>query len=111
VPAHYLYICVSVIAEAAGFAALNASANFTRPVPSLLMAAAFGISFYFLTLALRTLPLGITYALTSGLGIILVALTGLLIFGQRLDLAAVIGLSLIAAGIVVIHVLSNVAAH
>lgn len=110
-PTHYFYLVASVIAEAVGYSALNASAQFTRLWPSLLVIAGFVGSFYFLTLALKYMPLGITYALASGLGIVVVALAGIVIFGQRLDLAAVVGLSLIIAGMVVINALSDFAVH
>lgn len=110
-PTPYLYLLASVIAEAIGYSALNASAQFTRLWPSLLVIAGFGGSFYFLTLALQYMPLGITYALASGLGIVVVAIAGIVFFGQRLDLAAVIGLSLIIAGIVVINAVSDFAVH
>lgn len=110
-PTHYLYLLASVIAEAVGYSALNASAQFTRLWPTLLVIMGLGGSFYFLTLALKYMPLGITYALASGLGIIVVALAGILVFGQRLDLAAVVGLALIIAGMVVINALSDFAVH
>ncbi|MDA4847155.1 DMT family transporter [Hoeflea poritis] len=111
VPTHYLYLLASVIAEAIGYSALNASAQFTRLWPSVLVIVGLGGSFYFLTLALKYMPLGITYALASGLGIIVVALAGIFVFGQRLDLAAVVGLALIMAGMVVINALSDFAVH
>jgi len=110
-PVHYVYLFLSVLAEAAGYAALNASASFTRLWPSLLVVAGFGASFYFITLALKTLPLGIAYALASGLGIVVVALAGIVLFSQRLDPAALLGLTLIIAGIAVIHLFSRVAVH
>lgn len=110
-PTHYLYLIASVIAEAIGYSALNASAQFTKLWPSLLVIAGLGGSFYFLALALNYMPLGITYALASGLGIIAVALAGVFLFGQQLDLAAGIGLGLIVAGIVVINALSDFAVH
>ena len=110
-PTHYIYLLASVIAEAVGYSALNASAQFTRLWPTLLVIMGLGGSFYFLTLALKYMPLGITYALASGLGIIVVALAGILVFGQRLDLAAVVGLALIIAGMVVINALSDFAVH
>lgn len=110
-PNHYLYLVASVIAETLGYSALNASAQFTKFWPTLLVIAGLGGSFYFLTLALKYMPLGITYALASGLGIIVVSLAGVFIFGQRLDLAAAAGLALIIAGIVVINTLSDFALH
>ena len=110
-PTHYVYLIASVIAEAVGYSALNASAQFTKFWPSLLVIAGLGGSFYFLALALAHMPLGITYALAAGLGIIVVALAGILVFGQQLDLAAGVGLTLIVAGIVVINALSDFAVH
>lgn len=110
-PIHYVYLAASVICETIAMSALQASAQFTRLWPSLLVIAGFGGAFYFLTLTLKFMPVGITYALASGLGIIAVALAGLLLYGQRLDLAAVIGLALIIAGVVVINVLSETAIH
>lgn len=110
-PTHYVYLFASVIAEAIGYSALNASAQLSKLWPTLLVIAGFGGSFYFLTLALKTLPVGITYALASGLGIVVVALSGIVVFGQRLDLGAVLGLALILAGIVVINLFSDIALH
>ena len=110
-PAHYLYLLASVIAEAVGYAALQASAQFTKFWPSMIVIMGLGGSFYFLTLALNYMPLGITYALASGLGIVVVALAGVVMFGQRLDVAACAGLALIMAGIVVINAFSDVALH
>ena len=110
-PTHYIYLIASVIAEAIGYSALNACAQFTKLWPSLLVIAGLGGSFYFLTLALEYMPMGITNALASGLGIVVVALAGVLIFGQQLDLAAIIGLGLIMAGIVIINALSDFAVH
>lgn len=110
-PTHYIYLFASVIAETVGYSALNASAQFTRFWPSLLVIAGFAGSFYFLTLTLKYMPLGITYALASGLGVIVVALAGIVIFGHRLDLAAVVGLALIITGMVVINALSDFAVH
>ncbi|MEO0939895.1 MAG: SMR family transporter [Pseudomonadota bacterium] len=110
-PIHYVYLLASVIAEAIGFAALNLDTPFRRLGPSLLIIAGFGGSFYFLTLTLNYMPVGITYAMSSALGILVVALAGLLLYGQRLDLAAVIGLGLIGAGIIVINAVSDFAVH
>ncbi len=110
-PTHYFYLIASVITEAVGYSALNASAQMTRLWPSLLVVAGFASSFYFLALALKHMPMGITYALASGLGIIVVVLAGLLFFGQRLDLAAIVGLALITAGIIVINSMSDFAVH
>ena len=110
-PTPYVYIVASVIAEAIGYSALNASAQFSKLWPSLLVIVGLGSSFYFLTLALKYMPVGITYAVASGLGIVFVAIAGVLVFGQKLDLAAIAGLALIIAGIVMINALSDFAVH
>ena len=110
-PTPYVYLVASVITEAIGYSALNASAQFTRLWPSVLVIVGLGSSFYFLTLALKYMPLGITYAVASGLGVVFVAIAGVLVFGQRLDLAAIVGLALIIAGIVIINALSDFAVH
>lgn len=106
-PMHYLYLLVAVLAETIGTTALQASQQFSRFWPSVIVVVAYGISFYLLALTLRFLPVGIVYALWSGLGIILIALIGFAVFGQRLDLPAVVGLALIIAGIFVIHMFST----
>ncbi|MEM1077201.1 MAG: SMR family transporter [Pseudomonadota bacterium] len=110
-PTHYVYLLASVIAEAIGFSALNASAQFTKLWPSLLVVLGLGGSFYFLTRTLQVMPVGITYAVASGLGIILVALAGVAFFDQRLDVPAIVGLVFIITGIVIINAFSEIAVH
>ena len=90
---------------------MQASQQFTRLWPSVLVVVGYAISFYFMALTLRFMPVGIVYALWSGLGIILIALIGYAVFGQKLDLPAIAGLGLIIAGIVVIQLFSNATAH
>lgn len=110
-PTPYIYLVASVIAETIGYSALNASAQFTKLWPSLLVILGLGGSFYFLTLALKHMPMGITYAAASGLGVVFVAIAGVVVFGQKLDLAAIVGLGLIIAGIVIINAMSDFAVH
>lgn len=110
-PIHYLYLFAAVIAETIGTSALQASQQFTRLWPSLLVIMAYGLAFYLLSLTLRTLPVGVMYAMWSGLGIMLIALIGWLVFGQRLDWPAIIGMCLILSGILVIHLFSQTATH
>ncbi len=110
-PVHYLYLIFAVIAETIGTSALQASQQFTRLWPSLLVITAYGAAFYLLSLTLRTMPVGIMYAIWSGLGIVLIAIIGWLVFRQTLDAAAVVGIGLILAGIVVIQLFSNTATH
>ena len=107
----YLYLAIAVAFETIGTSAMQASQQFTRLWPSVLVVVGYAISFYFMALTLRFMPVGIVYALWSGLGIILIALIGYSIFGQKLDLPAIAGLGLIIAGIVVIQLFSNTTAH
>ncbi|WP_299369840.1 SMR family transporter [uncultured Tateyamaria sp.] len=110
-PVHYIYLIVAVAAETIGTTALQASNQFTRVGPTILVVLAYAVAFYFLGVALKYIPVGIAYALWSGLGIVLIALIGFAVFGQTLDLAAVLGLAMIIGGIVVIQLFSNSATH
>lgn len=110
-PLHYIYLVIAVAAETIGTTALQASDQFTRFWPTVLVVIAYGCAFYFLGIALKYIPVGIAYALWSGLGIVLIALIGFAVFGQALDFAALLGLAMIIAGIVVIQVFSNSATH
>ena len=107
----YLYLAIAVAFETIGTSAMQASQQFTRLWPSVLVVVGYAISFYFMALTRRFMPVGIVYALWSGLGIILIALIGYAVFGQKLDLPAIAGLGLIIAGIVVIQLFSNATAH
>lgn len=107
----YLYLILAIVFEVIGTAALQASEQFTRPKPLILTALGYMAAFYFLSLVLRTMPVGIAYAIWSGLGVVLITLVGLFWFGQRLDAAAVAGLSLIVAGVAVINLFSRTAVH
>jgi small multidrug resistance pump len=91
--------------------ALATSDGFTKPMPSLITAVGYGIAFYLLSLTLRTIPVGIVYAVWSGLGIVLIAAVGAIWLRQPLDLPAVVGLGLILAGIVVVNVFSKTVGH
>jgi len=107
----YLILAFAVLAETIGTTALQASQQFSKPLPSILVVVAYAVSFYLLSVTLRTMPVGIVYALWSGLGIILIATIGWVVFGQRLDLPAVIGLLMIIGGIAVIHLFSATSSH
>lgn len=110
-PMHYIYLVIAIVAETIGTTALQASEQFSRLWPSLLVVVAYGISFFMMALALKFMPVGIVYAIWSGLGIVLIAIIGFLMFGQRLDLPALLGLSLIILGILIIHLFSKSAVH
>lgn len=107
----YLILFFAVAFETVGTTALQASQQFTRLWPSVLVVVAYAISFALLGWALKFLPVGVAYAIWSGLGIVLIALIGFVVFGQRLDLPALLGLALILGGILVIHLFSNTAPH
>lgn len=110
-PKHFLFLFVAVLAETIGTSAIQASQQFTRLWPTVLVFFSFAIAFYFLSLTLKYMPVGIMYAMWSGLGIVLIAIIGWLVFGQRLDLPAIAGMVLILAGILVIHLFSKTATH
>ena len=110
-PIHYVYLIIAVAAETIGTSALQASQQFSRLGPSIVVVIAYGLAFYLLSLTLRTLPVGIMYAIWSGLGIVLIAFIGWVVFGQKLDLPAILGMSMILGGILVIHLFSSTATH
>ena len=109
--ATYLPLFCAIVLETIGTSFLQASQQFTRPVPTAIMAVSYLVSFYLLGLALKTMPVGVAYAIWSGLGIVLISLAGLIVFKQRLDLPAMIGLALIVAGVIVVNVFSNTTPH
>ena len=108
---NFLILAVAIVAEVIGTSALKASESFTKPVASLITLVAYAIAFYFLALTLRTIPVGIAYAIWSGLGIVLISLVGLFWFRQSLDAPALIGLALIIAGVIVINTFSQSTVH
>ncbi len=103
----YWYLAIAIIAEVAATSALRASEEFTRLVPSLIVIVGYGISFYFMMLVLRVMPVGITYAIWSGIGIVLVTIVGAMFYEQIPDAPALLGMGLIIAGVVVIHLFSK----
>lgn len=107
----YGSLAVAITLEVVGTTFLQQSQQFTRAVPTALMAVCYLAAFYLLSIALRTLPVGIAYGIWSGLGIVLVSAVGVVVFKQTLDLAAVLGLGLIIAGVVVVNVFSNSVSH
>ena len=107
----YIFLAVAIIAEVIATSALKASDEFNNLIPSIIVVVGYGVSFYCLAIVLKTIPVGVTYAIWSGLGIVLIALVGLVFFGQKLDAPAVFGMSLILAGVVVINVFSKSVGH
>ena len=107
----YLYLTAAIVFEVIGTWALKASDTFTRLVPSIVTFIAYPVCFFFLALSLRTIPVGIAYAIWSGLGIVLIVLIGWFWFKQTLDGPALLGLALIIAGIAVVNMFSQSLPH
>jgi len=107
----YLYLALAIISEVAATSALKASEEFTKLIPSTIVIVGYGVAFYFMTLVLRSIPLGVTYAIWSGLGIVLVTIVGFVLYKEIPDIPALIGMSLIIFGVLVIHVFSNTIKH
>ncbi|WP_374426600.1 SMR family transporter [Paracoccus sp. (in: a-proteobacteria)] len=107
----YVTLFVAISLEVLGTTFLQRSQQFTLVVPTLITALCYAASFYFLSQVLKTMPLGIAYAIWSGMGIVLIAVIGLALFGQKLDLAAVIGLGLIVSGVAVVNLFSDSVSH
>ena len=107
----WVVLSVAIFAEVIATSAMKASDGFTRPLPAVVTVMGYGVAFYFLSLALRTIPVGVAYALWSGIGIVLIALIGWLAFGQRIDGWGVVGMGLIIAGVMVLNFLSRSADH
>ncbi|MCI2393179.1 SMR family transporter [Aliiroseovarius sediminis] len=107
----YLILLLAVIAETIGTTALQASQQFSRLWPSVTVVVAYAISFILLSWTLKYMAVGIVYAIWSGLGIVLIAIIGYALFGQKLDLPALLGLSMILGGILIIHLFSQAAPH
>ena len=108
---HWLYLGVAILFETIGTTALKASDGFTRLGPSILVVLSYVLSFWLLALVLRIIPVGVAYAIWAGLGVCLIAGIGWLVFGQRLDAPALLGLFLIISGIVVINLFSKTVGH
>jgi small multidrug resistance pump len=110
-PVHYIYLICAIVTEVAATSALPASQQFTRFWPSVVVVLGYAMSFFFLSMTLKVLPVGVVYAMWSGLGIIAVAGLGYFLYQQRLDLPAVLGMGLIVAGVAVINLFSATTPH
>lgn len=103
----WLVLGIAIVAETIATSALKSSEGFTKVWPSVIVLVGYAVAFYFLSLTLRTIPVGIAYAIWSGVGIVLITLAGWLVFGQKLDAPALIGMVLIIAGVVIMNVFSS----
>ena len=107
----YLFLTLAIIFEVVGSSFIKASDGFTKWFPTTIVAVAYLLCFYFLSLALKTIPLGIAYAIWGGMGIVLTAIISVLVFKQKLDIPAIIGIVLIVAGVIVMNFFSKTATH
>ncbi len=108
---NWLYLAIAIVSEVIATSALKSSEGFTRIGPSALVVVGYGIAFYMLSQTLKTIPMGVAYAVWSGAGIVLITLVGYFFFRQRLDLPALAGIGLIVAGVIVMQVFSKTAGH
>lgn len=104
----YVYLAIAIIGEVAATSALKASAQFSRLVPSIIVVFGYGVAFYCLSIVLKELPVGITYAVWAGAGVVLVTVVAMLLYRQIPDLPALIGMGLIISGVAVIHLFSDI---
>jgi len=107
----YVYLAIAILAEVIGTSALKASQEFSRFWPSVIVVVGYGCAFYFMTLTLRVLPIGITYAIWSGIGVVLVTLAGIVLYKEIPDLPAILGIGLIVSGVILINGFSKSVGH
>lgn len=103
----WLFLAIAIGCEILATSALKASSGFTQPLPTTVVLIGYGSAFYAFSLALRTIPMGVAYAIWSGIGIVVISLVGLFVYRQRLDAAAMVGICLIIAGTLVINLFSR----
>ncbi|MDO9149804.1 MAG: multidrug efflux SMR transporter [Methylotenera sp.] len=108
---HWVALAIAIVAEVVATSTLKMTAEFTKLVPSLVVVVGYAVAFYFMTISLRVLPVGIMYAIWAGLGVVLVTVVGWVVYKQVLDLPAILGLVLIIAGVVIINLFSNAVGH
>ncbi|QGZ28674.1 DMT family transporter [Stutzerimonas stutzeri] len=107
----YIYLAIAITAEVIATSSMKALDGFSRPLPLFLVVVGYGISFWMLSLVVKTIPVGIAYAIWAGLGIVLVSVVAALIYRQSLDLPAMLGMAMIVAGVVVIQLFSGSTGH
>jgi small multidrug resistance pump len=108
---NWIFLGIAIVSEVVATSALKVPHGFARLWPSLTVVLGYASAFYFLSLTLRSIPVGVAYAVWSGVGIVLVAVIAWLLYGQKLDTAAIVGMTLIIAGIVILNLFSKTSAH
>ncbi len=107
----YLYLSIAIVMEVIATSSMKALDGFNKPLPLVLVVVGYSVSLFLLSIVVKTVPVGVAYAIWSGLGIVLVSIVALIIYQQQLDLPAIIGMSLIVAGVVVMQLFSKTAGH
>lgn len=107
----YLYLGAAIVAEVIATSALKASEEFTKFIPSILVIGGYGVAFFMLASVVKTIPIGVAYAIWAGLGVVLIAFVGAIVYKQIPDLAAVLGMAMIVGGVMVIHLFSKTVGH
>ena len=108
---HWFYLGIAIVAEVIATSALKSAEGFSRLVPSLVVIGGYSLAFFFLSLSLRVVPVGIAYAIWSGIGVVIVGLVAWLVYGQALDVPAIAGMAMILGGVLVINLFSRTAMH
>ena len=108
---NWLYLAITIFGEVVATSALKSSNGFTKPFPSAVVVVGYGVAFYFLSLALKSIPVGVAYAIWAGVGIVLVATIAWIFHGQRLDGWAIVGIGLIISGVAVLNLFSGTRTH
>lgn len=108
---NYIFLLIAILCEIISTSCLKASAGFTKPIPAIISLFGFGFALYFLSLAIRTIPIGIAYAIWSGIGIILTILLAWFIYNQKPDLWAIVGIIFVIIGILIINIMSKMSNH
>ena len=102
---------IAIVSEVFGSTMLKLSQGFSKPLPSIGVVSGFGVAFYCLSLALKSVPLGMAYAIWSGVGIVLTAIIGIVLFGDKIDVWGIIGIAFILIGVIILNVLSKMGGH
>ena len=108
---NWIFLCVAIIAEVIATSALKISEGFSKPIASVIVVLGYIIAFYCLSLTLKTIPVGIAYAIWSGVGIVLVTTIAWIVFDQKLDVWGIVGIALIMSGVLVLNLLSKTSSH
>lgn len=107
----YIYLAIAIAAEVVATTSMKAISGFSKPLPLFLVVTGYSLAFWMLTLVVRSIPVGIAYAIWAGLGIVLVSIAAAVLYDQKLDLPAMLGMGLIVAGVVVIQLFSGSTGH